>query len=165
MKTLYIIRHAKSSWDDSNQPDFERPLNKRGTHDAPIMARRLKNKLFKPELFISSPAVRAFTTAKIFAGEYEYPVDKIVTEERIYEAGIRELISVVNTIDDKVQSALLFGHNPGLTSLSNFLGDQAVPEMPTCSIVGLRFNDVRWGEIERFSGECFLFDYPKKSDN
>ena len=165
MKTLYIIRHAKSSWDDSDQSDFERPLNKRGTDDAPIMARRLKNRSSKPELIISSPAVRAFATAKIFAGELEYPYDKIVTEEKIYEAGIRELISVVNRIDDEVQSALLFGHNPGLTSLSNFLGDTPVPEMPTCSVVGLRFNNVKWAEIERYSGKFFLFDYPKNSDN
>jgi phosphohistidine phosphatase len=162
LKTLYLIRHAKSSWDNANQPDFERPLNQRGEHDAPIMAKFINEKNFKPDLLISSPATRAFSTAQIFATEFQYNTENILTDNRIYEAGIRELISVVREIDDSYQTVFLFGHNPGLTSLTNLLGDKYIPEMPTCAIVELRFEINKWKEIERHTGKIFLFDYPKK---
>ena len=162
MKTLYLIRHAKSSWDDANQSDFERPLNKRGEHDAPIMAKLLNENNFKPGLILSSPANRANTTAQIFAEEFQYPFDKIITDDRIYEAGIREFMTVVRELDDQNQTVLLFGHNPGLTSLTNLLGDKFIPEMPTCAIVGLKFDVNAWGQVERHGGKMFLFDYPKK---
>ena len=162
MKTLYLIRHAKSSWEDANQSDFERPLNKRGEHDAPIMAKLLKENNFKRGLVLSSPANRAYTTAQIFAEKFQYPFDKIITDDRIYEAGIRELMTVVREIDDQIQTVLLFGHNPGLTSLTNLMGDKFIPEMPTCAIVGLKFDVNMWVQVERHGGKIFLFDYPKK---
>lgn len=162
MKKLYLIRHAKSSWDDSSQSDFERPLNKRGEHDAPIMAKFLNENKLEPGLFLSSPANRALTTAQIFAGEFQCPADQIVTDHRIYEAGIRELITVIREIDNENKVVLLFGHNPGLTSLTNLLGDKFIPEMPTCAIVGLKFEVNSWSEVERHSGKIILFDYPKK---
>lgn len=162
MKTLYLIRHAKSSWDDTNQSDFERPLNKRGEHDAPIMAKILNGNNYKPGLLLSSPANRAYTTAQIFAEELKYPLDSIITDARIYEAGIRELLTVIREIDDRIQTAFLFGHNPGLTSLTNLLGDKYIPEMPTCAIAGLTFDINSWVKVERDSGKLFLFDYPKK---
>lgn len=162
MKTLYLIRHAKSSWDNSNQSDFERPLNSRGENDAPAMAKLLNENGFKPDFLISSPANRAYTTAQIFAEEFQYPHDKIISDDRIYEAGIRELITVIREIDDSFQTVLLFGHNPGLTSLTNLLGDKYVPDLPTCAIAGLKFDITKWQDIERHGGKVFLFDYPKK---
>lgn len=162
MKTLYLIRHAKSSWDDSSQSDFDRPLNKRGEHDAPIMAKFLNKNKLKPGLFLSSPATRAITTAHLFAQEFNYPTNKIISDDRIYEAGIRELMTVVSEIDEKIQTVFLFGHNPGLISLTNLLGDKSIPGMPTCAIAGLEFDVSTWVHVQKHSGKIILFDYPTK---
>ncbi|MCX6169002.1 MAG: histidine phosphatase family protein [Ignavibacteriales bacterium] len=162
MKTLYLIRHAKSSWDDQDQTDFDRPLNKRGKHDAPLMADILKMKSVEPDLIISSPANRALSTAIIFAEILEYDLNTITTDERIYEAGIKELITLVREIDDMNNTVIIFGHNPGFTSFTNLLGDKYIPDMPTCSIVGLELGVAQWDQAERHCGKIFLFEYPKK---
>jgi len=162
MKTLYLIRHAKSSWDDRDQTDFERPLNKRGEHDAPLMADILNKKRIEPDLIISSPANRAFSTALIFAEKLNYDLNSVKTDNRIYEAGLRELISIVREIDEQYNTVIVFGHNPGLTSFTNLLGDKFIPEMPTCSIVGLELDVAQWNLVERHCGKIFLFEYPKK---
>ncbi|MEW6702282.1 MAG: histidine phosphatase family protein [Bacteroidota bacterium] len=162
MKTLYLIRHAKSSWDDANQTDFERPLNKRGEHDAPIMSKALKEKNVLPDLIISSPAARALATAEIFAEELHYPIKKITTDERIYESTMRELTGVVKEINDEKKTVLLFGHNPVLTNFTNLLGDKYIAELPTCAVVGLELNVESWEEVGRHCGKIFSLDYPKK---
>jgi phosphohistidine phosphatase len=162
MKILYLIRHAKSSWDDQDQTDFERPLNKRGEHDAPLMADILNKKKVEPDLIISSPAKRAFSTALIFAEKLDYNLNSVKTDDRIYEVGMRELMTLVREIDDRNKTVMIFGHNPGLTSFTNLLGDKFIPGMPTCSIVGLEFDVTKWAQVERHSGKIFLFEYPKK---
>jgi phosphohistidine phosphatase len=162
MKKLYIIRHAKSSWEDSDQPDFERPLNKRGEHDADKIAQKLKVEKVSPELILSSPAKRALTTANIFAEKLNYPIENIVTDINIYEAGLKELTSVLHNLENTSKNVMLFGHNPGLTSLVNMLGDKPVPHLPTCGVVGLKLNIESWEKLERYSGEIFLFEFPKK---
>jgi len=162
MKKLYLIRHAKSSWDDPGLSDFERQLNQRGKRDAPFMAKLLKKEKAKPELFISSSAVRALTTAQVFAETFDYPVEKIFSTEDIYETGLKELETVVQNIDDGFSSVFLFGHNMAITSFANHLGNKFISNMPTCSIVGIKFNSTSWKEIERGTGETFLFEYPKK---
>jgi phosphohistidine phosphatase len=161
MKKLYIIRHAKSSWDDTDQPDFERPLNNRGVHDADKIAQKLNVEKISPDLILSSPAKRALTTANIFAVKLNYPIEKIVVVEKIYEAGLKELTSVLQAIENSYKNVMLFGHNPGLTSLVNMLSDKPVPHLPTCAVVGLKFNIESWEELERYSGEIFLFEFPK----
>lgn len=162
MKILYLIRHAKSSWDNQDQTDFERPLNKRGEHDAPLMANILNKKKVEPDLIISSPAKRAFSTALIFAEKLDYNLNSVKTDDRIYEAGMRELMTLVREIDNRNKTVMIFGHNPGLTSFTNLLGDKFIPGMPTCSIVGLEFDATKWAQVERHSGKIFLFEYPKK---
>jgi phosphohistidine phosphatase len=162
MKLLYLIRHAKSSWDDSDQTDFVRPLNKRGEHDASLMANFLNKKKIEPDLIISSPANRAISTAQIFAETLEYNIDSVKSVERIYEAGLRELMTVVREIDDRNNTVIVFGHNPGLTSFTNLLGDKFIPDMPTCSIAGLELDIVQWSHLERHCGKIFLFEFPKK---
>jgi phosphohistidine phosphatase len=162
MKTLFLIRHAKSSWDDRDQTDFERPLNNRGEHDAPLMADILVNQKVVPDLILSSPAVRAFSTALIFTEKFGCNRSFIKTDARIYEAGLRDLMTLVREIDDKNKTVLLFGHNPGLTSFTNLIGDKFIPEMPTCSIAGFKFDIEQWIQVERHSGKIFLFEYPKK---
>lgn len=162
MKRLFLIRHAKSSWDEEGLADFERPLNKRGKRDAPFMASLLKKEKIKPDLIISSPAVRALSTAEKFAEEFEYPPDKIILEKSIYLSGLKELESIVQSIPDKHSTVFIFGHNPALTNYANHLGSKIIDNIPTCGIVGLEFKGKNWREVERGSGKTFLFEFPKK---
>lgn len=163
MKTLYLIRHAKSSWKDGGLRDFERPLNKRGKRDAPEMGQRLKGNKVKADVIISSSAKRAFKTAKIIAREIGYPVKKIVKKESVYLADVPTLIKVIRKISDKHQQAMLFGHNPGLTMLANFLvNGQQVENIPTCGIFCVEFEINSWKEVDQGIGNIRFFDYPKK---
>jgi phosphohistidine phosphatase len=162
MKTLYLIRHAKSSWDNHDISDYERELNSRGKKDAPLMARIIREKKIIPDLIISSPAVRAITTAKIFAVELNYPIEKIEANETLYDAGIMELTDVIRNIDDSKTQVMLFGHNPGITTFNNLLGSEYISNMPTCSIVGLELNINSWKDAERYCGKTLFFEYPKK---
>lgn len=162
MKKIILIRHAKSSWDDPNHTDFERPLNKRGKRDAPFMGKLLKKKNIIPDLIISSPAVRALTTAQIISEELDYPKKKIVIEDSIYESGIKEIESLIQKLDNKYKTVILFGHNPTFTSYANHLGDKHIDNLPTCGIVGLKLDIDNWNEVERGKGKVYLFEYPKK---
>ena len=111
MKTLYLIRHAKSSWDDPFQNDFERPLNSRGRSDAPRMARRLKEKDIHPDLMLSSPAERALSTCKIMAEKMGYNLNNVHTDRRLYHASEEELLQVVRELNDSNDEVALFAHN------------------------------------------------------
>ncbi len=162
MKTLFLVRHAKSSWDDNRLSDFERPLNERGEHDAPLLAKILREKNVEPELIISSPAVRALSTAKIFAKVFHYDSKNIIEDERIYEAGMKELATVVEEISNDYKVVMMFGHNPGIANFINLLGNKLIPDMPTCAAAGLQLEIKSWKDLERNCGELFLFDYPKK---
>jgi phosphohistidine phosphatase len=162
MKTLFLVRHAKSSWDDRDLTDFERPLNERGLNDAPIIAKILHDRKIKPDLIISSPAVRALSTAQIFAKEFHYDFKNILEDERIYEAAMRDLTEVVREIPNDIACAMLFGHNPGISNFVNLLGDQFIADMPTCAIAGLELKINSWAELERRCGNVVLFEYPKK---
>jgi phosphohistidine phosphatase len=162
MKTLYLIRHAKSSWDNHDISDFERDLNQRGKQDAPLMAKIIRQKKIRPDLIISSPAVRAINTANIFAGILDYPVEKIEANEKLYDAGLKELTDVVRNIDDDKTNVMLFGHNPGIATFGNLLCSEQIKDMPTCSIVGLELNINSWKDTERYCGKNILFEYPKK---
>lgn len=162
MKYLYLIRHAKSSWDDPSQTDFERTLNERGVKDAPRMAKLLQSKNVNPDLIISSPATRAISTAEIFAAQFKYPSEKILSDARIYEAAMRDLADVVHDINDDCGTVFLFGHNPGISNFANLLSNQPVVDMPTCAIAGFELNINSWSEAERYCGKLILFEYPKK---
>ena len=128
MRELIIVRHAKSSWKDAGLDDRERTLNKRGERDAPEMGARLARRPDRPDLIVSSPAVRALETARIIARKLEYPRKKIMVEDRLYGAGIVELLDVIRNADDSVTTLMLFGHNPGLTELANHLGPRPIPQ-------------------------------------
>ena len=161
MKTLYLVRHAKSSWKQPELSDFERPLNKRGKNDAPFMGKLLSDKGVNPALIISSPAKRAAATAKIIASEINYPKDEIAFDENIYDAMGRGLLEIISGIDEKYNSAMLFGHNPGLTVLQNNLSGHFVDNIPTSGVVALEFNS-SWSDIELNSAKFLFFEYPKK---
>jgi len=162
MKTLYLVRHAKSSWDERGVSDHDRELNARGKRDAPKMGELLAGMGYHPDIIYSSSAKRALTTAKIFAENVGYPVENIVVTNRIYEAATKDLVNIINEIDDKFESAMLFGHNPSFTVLSNLLTDKYIDNMPTCSVAAISLNIDSWKEVESDCGKLIAFEYPKK---
>ena len=160
MKTLYLVRHAKSYWGDQSLPDFERPLNKRGKRDAPFMGEVLRDKKVNPDLIICSPAKRTKKTAIEIAEKIGYAEKKILFDENLYEASSNTILGLIKKVDDKYESLMIFGHNPGLTLLNNHISDQYLDNIPTCGIVALQ-SDKKWSEIGKNSCSHLFFEYPK----
>jgi phosphohistidine phosphatase len=167
MKTLYVIRHAKSSWDELNLSDFERPLNERGKRDAPRMGVRLKIKGVLPDTIISSSAKRAFSTAKRIAKVIGFPKDKIKTDRELYHAGEETILSVLRTIKSKHNIVFLVGHNPGLTDFVNTLrsDDIDIENIPTCGLVMFEIDIETWDQLQWGTARQTWFDYPKSKDD
>ena len=161
MKTLYLVRHAKSSWKFPDLDDYERPLNKRGKRDAPLMGQYLKKQNIIPDIIVSSPATRAKRTSKIIAETLSYPKDKIKFIEDIYEASTLGLLDIAGKIEEKYESAMLVGHNPGMTYLANMLANVRIDNIPTCGIACISLNIKSWKEIAEKSGTLKFFEYPK----
>lgn len=164
MKRLILIRHAKSSWDYPMLADFDRPLNPRGRRDAPIMALRLQGMLTQPFRIIASPAMRALTTAQLFAETFEIAEAQIQIEPRIYDATPGTLLHLINTLDDRNDQVLMFGHNPGFTDIAQLLVEE-LPfiELPTCGVVMLGFGVPNWQDIVPGAGAVLAFRYPKET--
>jgi len=160
MKTLYLARHAKSYWKDQSIPDFDRPLNSRGKRDAPFMGEVLKDKKVKPDLIISSPAKRTKKTAIEIASKIGYSEKKILYNEELYEASSNTIIKVLNKIDEKYNSVIIFAHNPGLTLLNNHISNNYIENIPTCGIVALQL-DKKWNELGKNTCKFLYFEYPK----
>ncbi|MEJ6982298.1 histidine phosphatase family protein [Pedobacter sp. P351] len=165
MKQLLLIRHAKSDWSNSGLSDFERPLNKRGNKDAPVMADRLLNKHLIPQAIISSPALRALTTAKYFAEVFNIDKKEIQKEPAIYEASPNTLLSIVNGLDNKFDFIALFGHNPGITNFAISLCDTNIYDMPTCGVILIEFPFDDWKLISKNTGEEKLYDFPRNEED
>lgn len=162
MKYLYLIRHAKSSWDNPGLADIDRPLNKRGKRDAPLMGGRLKLHGVMPDLVYASPAKRARRTAAIIAECVGYPVENIVEQRNIYSSDMNLLLSVIQQTENSVERLFLVGHNYVLTDLAEQLTSEKLGNVPTCGIVGVAFNIGSWQEVAGGRGEMLFFDYPKK---
>ena len=162
MKKLTLIRHAKSSWKYLNLDDLDRPLNKRGRRDAPIMGKRLAKNKALPDLIISSPAKRAWKTAKVVAREVGFEKERIEKNKAVYEAGVSELIQIIQKINDKYNHVMIFGHNPGFNALGHYLTNYEVDNIPTCGVFVMEFNVNSWQEISQGKGKFISFDYPKK---
>ncbi|MCH2213575.1 MAG: histidine phosphatase family protein [Flavobacteriales bacterium] len=163
MKTLYFNRHAKSDWSDHTLSDFDRPLNKRGLRDAPNMAERLLKRKERIDVFISSPANRAISTARIMANGFGYTSKEIVQVERLYLPSIKDFLVSIGEISEGFSSAILFAHNPGITDVVEYLTNEYVGNVPTCGIIKISFAQAgRWNEISAGTGSLEFFDYPKK---
>lgn len=162
MKTLYLMRHAKSIWKDGSIKDFDRPLNKRGERDAPFMGKLMNKRGILLQEIISSPALRAFSTARLFCVGIEFPHQKVKVDNNLYASSSTEMLSVLKNLSENIESVLLIGHNPGLTDLFNYLSDLPIDNIPTCGIVELFFNKKSWQEIEFGSCRTGFFEYPKK---
>jgi phosphohistidine phosphatase len=162
MKTLFLIRHAKSSWDDPALPDKDRPLGDRGRRDAPKMGKRLAKRDVKPDLILSSPARRALKTAEIIAKKLDYKLKDIVVDDRLYASAVHDLLNVIHKLGDKLERVILFGHNPELTELAHRLSSE-ITHMPTCAVAEFTFNAKSWSHIGKAKLAKVALDYPKKS--
>ncbi len=163
MKQLIIIRHAKSSWDFSVLNDFDRPLNDRGHKDAPIMAKRLLDKKISIDVFISSTAKRAFTTAKYFAESYQQKEKNIVALPELYHASPFIFYNVISKLDDDLNTVAIFSHNPGITDFVNELTATKVDNMPTCAAFAITIDCKKWQDFKNAKKTFWFFDYPKNS--
>ena len=162
MKTLVIVRHAKSSWEDPFLSDHQRPLAKRGLRDGPRMGARLADWGPPIDRVISSSAVRALATAELVTGEMGLPWDEIQVEDRLYHATETEMLELIQEQEDYLDGLMLFGHNPGMTYLVNDLSDLDLDNLPTCGVVILQFNVESWSEIGQVLASEAEFDYPKR---
>lgn len=162
MHLLTLVRHAKSSWDDPEMSDFDRPLNARGERVAPEMAQRMAGVLESPLQLISSPALRAISTARIFARALGIPEKKIRLEPSIYDATTGTLLDIVQSLDESITHAVLFGHNPGFSDLAQLLSQAMPREMPTCSLVTLSINAAHWRDVAPDGARLLRFHYPKE---
>jgi phosphohistidine phosphatase len=169
VKTLYLVRHAKSSWADATLADHERPLNKRGLRDAPTMGQRLAEKKVKVDAMWVSPALRAVETARLLAQAVNISKKSVEIHDRLYSSSIDDLLFEIGSCSEKVKSLLIVGHNPVLTELADFLIDKRqaaeIMAIPTCGIVALEFSGSSWQQIKKNEGRFLFFDYPKKERN
>lgn len=160
MKTLVLVRHAKSSWEHTDLPDRDRPLNDRGRRDAPRMGRRLAERGLVPDMILSSTALRARTTAQLMAEALGFDVERIVLDERLYAASADEVLRVIGEIDSEVGSAMVVGHNPETVSLAHRLSSD-IHEMPTCAAAEFTFEVDAWYEIEGAEPATVRVDTPR----
>jgi len=161
-KQLYIVRHAKSSWDYEDISDIDRPLSIRGITDAGVMAGRLKSNGDIPSLMISSPACRAIHTATIFARVLKFPLEKIIIAEKIYPGNINDILKILEKIEECHSSVMIFGHNPALTELANYFLKYPIDNVPTAGVVTLNFSVDRWKDLRESKAKSELVDFPKK---
>ncbi|HEY0676640.1 MAG TPA: histidine phosphatase family protein [Chitinophagaceae bacterium] len=160
MKTVILVRHAKSSWDDHTLTDFDRPLNDRGKKDAPEMGERLVKRKIKIDLFVSSSAKRAKKTAQAFAEAFGLKKDEVVLNEALYLASPEVFYNVITELPESVKSVVVFSHNPGLTDFVNSLSDTRVDNVPTCGMYAVTFKG-NWQHFREATKEFLFFDYPK----
>ncbi len=165
MKSIIIIRHAKSSWEFA-ESDFDRVLNERGHHDAPMMAKRLIEKKTKIDAFFSSPAKRALTTAEYFFKEYHTDTNSksIITIPELYHASSTVFFNVIKNISNDFNSIAVFSHNPGITDFVNQLTNTRIDNMPTCGVFAVNVKTDNWKDFAKAQKEFWFFDYPKLKD-
>ncbi|HEV7398431.1 MAG TPA: histidine phosphatase family protein [Pyrinomonadaceae bacterium] len=163
MNTLYLLRHAKSSWKDAALKDFERPLNKRGLKDIKVIGRFMRAKKISPALIISSPAERARQTAELLLKALPAKIE-LRFDERIYEASAERLLEVLSQIEDSSDSVLLVGHNPGLVDVTGRLtGTNS--HLPTATLVSIELPIEKWSKIRGKIGELKFLATPKSAGN
>ncbi len=160
---LYLVRHAKSSWDDRDLPDHERPLNDRGLSDAPRMFERLCTSAPKPEFILSSDAVRAASTARFLLQALGIEPESLSFDHALYHASPQNIVAAARALPESITTAAIVGHNPGMTYAANDLVDNLdLDNLPTCGIVGIEFTAKRWQDLD--TGALSYFDFPKNQE-
>ena len=155
MKTLFLVRHAKSSWDDTALPDKDRPLSDRGKRDAPRVGERLAKRDARPDLILSSPARRALKTAEIIAAKLDYKRKNIVVDDRLYAVEADVLLGVIRKLGDNLERVMVFGHNPELTELAHRFSSD-ITHMPTCAVAEITFDVKSWSNVGKVAGDNYL---------
>ena len=159
-RTLYLLRHAKSSWKNASLRDFDRPLKGRGRDAAKEIGKRLADEKPQPELVVCSPAARTRETADIVLKHSKLKVD-LTFDERIYEASLRDLLQVVGGLPDAKQVAMMIGHNPGFEELVAYLSGEH-RRMPTCGLAKIRLDAESWKDVRAGEGTLEWFIVPKE---
>ena len=159
MKTLYIVRHAKSSWEYEGIKDIDRPLKKRGIKDAYLIANELKEKITKPDAFISSCANRALHTGIIFCNVLDFPMANLKISKSLYSFSDGYLVKTIKALDDAYSSAIVFSHDHGINTFVNLFGSEPIAHVPTCGVIGLKFDTKHWKNIK--TGKTILKAFPK----
>ncbi|WP_035758032.1 SixA phosphatase family protein [Hugenholtzia roseola] len=166
-KTLVLIRHAKSSWKDSTLADFDRPLNKRGKQDAPMMGEILASKELRPEAFYLSPAKRSKKTAEKIAEKIAFPQHLLKIEDQLYFGGSEKIVQWIKKLNNHLHTIFIVSHNPDLNDLAAyFLGsdffNRQIQNLPTASLLALQIPVESWHQIERGKANPLFYEYPKK---
>jgi phosphohistidine phosphatase len=162
MKTLVLIRHAKSDWGFDGLEDIDRPLNERGYRDAEAMRQFLVKKIPNIDRIVSSPSVRTYTTAAMFARKYNYDTKQIDLQQGIYHSPMQNYLEAIHQLDNVHQVVLLFGHNPGITDLCGHISDHEFENVATCGIVALQFDIDKWSVVKEQSGKLLFYEFPKQ---
>lgn len=162
MKTLTIVRHAKSNWGNDGLKDLYRPLSERGYMDANVISKQISKKIEVPDYWITSPAIRAYSTAIIFASAFKYDAEKIIIKQKIYEATIKNIKQIVASIPDMYKHVILFGHNPSLTNYFNEVADSFADNVPTCGALHLTSPANKWKEFSNTKLQNDFYLYPKE---
>lgn len=160
MKKLIIVRHAKAESIESNNDDFNRRLTNSGKEDAQKMANLLATQIKCPDIFITSPAKRAWSTAKRFAKAFNINNDSIIENKKIYDASADTLIEIIQNIEDQFQSAIIFGHNPGFSQIAYYFSGDSTLELPTCAVVVIEFDLKNWTDVEYNKGKLLAYYKP-----
>lgn len=160
-KILILVRHAKASRDPLRWPDDrERPLNERGQRDAQRMGRRLARRGIRPDLLLSSPALRSLSTAQLMATALDCPRRRLVVDERLYGCDPAQLLALVRALDPGLRRVMLFGHNPEFSLFARALSDELEPELPTCAVAEFHFADTDWADVGRLAPESVRLELP-----
>jgi phosphohistidine phosphatase len=161
-KVLYLVRHAKSSWDYENISDIDRPLKLKGIWNAYEMARQLKIGRNIPEAFITSPANRALHTASIFLNVFEASFDRLKIDPTIYSNGTEGILKLIKSQPSTIRKLMIFGHNPDFSDIARSFVKQPLFEIPSCGVVILTFDTLNWSEISQENLKNEIFHFPKK---
>lgn len=159
MKTLYIVRHAKSSWKYEGVEDIDRPLKERGINDAHLMSTFLSKEIQRPDVFISSNANRALHTAVIFCRNFNYPFSNLKIKKELYSFSDGYLVKTVKALDDSFDSAIIFSHDHGINTFVNKFGSKPIAHVSTCGVIGIRFDEKHWKNVKK--GNTVLIEFPK----
>ncbi|MFC2109806.1 histidine phosphatase family protein [Bacteroidota bacterium] len=159
MKTVYIVRHAKSSWEYQGIDDIDRPLKKRGIKDSYLVSSALRKIIEKPDVFITSSASRALSTAVIFCNNFSFPLSNLQIKKSLYSFSDGYLVKTIKALDDEFESAIIFSHDHGINDFVNKFGNESIAHVPTCGVIGIQFENNHWKSIKK--GVTILKEFPK----
>jgi len=159
MKTLYMVRHAKSSW-KHDVIDHQRPLKGRGKKDGKLVSARIKSELEPPQKIITSDAVRALSTAIYFKEAFGLSDKVFETNHSLYDFSGQNVINIIKNLPNSLDRIMIVGHNHAFTSVANMLGNKFIDNVPTCGFVQLEFEEDRWDEIT--TGKTVMTLFPKE---